>query len=153
MKVNFHFVVILCLYRNGQLFEYNHFIIISHYCFYIKSSFVLWYYIYHTKYLHMTHMFYQYNSRLSLSITSDVGNPCPGAWDRNKTVLKLNLLKYIHKFTHNWIFFQWTVAKQYGCFESCQFRPRSVFFLSWRLNKSVGDFRCLRYYCDNVSIS
>jgi hypothetical protein len=26
---------------------------------------------------------------------------------------------------------------QYGCFESCQFRPRSVFFLSWRLNKSA----------------
>jgi hypothetical protein len=24
---------------------------------------------------------------------------------------------------------------------------------SWRLNKSAGDFRCLRYYCDNVSIS
>ena len=42
---------------------------------------------------------------------------------------------------------------QYGCFESCQFRPRSVFFLSWRLNKSAGDFQCLRYYCDNVSIS
>jgi hypothetical protein len=42
---------------------------------------------------------------------------------------------------------------QYGCFESCQFRSRSVFFLSWRLNKSAGDFRCLRYYCDNVSIS
>jgi hypothetical protein len=40
-----------------------------------------------------------------------------------------------------------------GCFESCQFRPHSVFFLSWRLNKSAGDFRCLRYYCDNVSIS
>jgi hypothetical protein len=29
----------------------------------------------------------------------------------------------------------------YGCFESCQFRPRSVFFVSWRLNKSAGDFR------------
>jgi hypothetical protein len=27
------------------------------------------------------------------------------------------------------------------------------FFLSWCLNKSAGDFRCLRYYCDNVSIS
>ena len=25
---------------------------------------------------------------------------------------------------------------KYVCFESCQFRPRSVFFLSWRLNKS-----------------
>jgi hypothetical protein len=46
-----------------------------------------------------------------------------------------------------------TCSKQYGCFESCQFRPRSVFFLSWRLNKSAGDFRCLRYYCDKVSIS
>jgi hypothetical protein len=45
-----------------------------HYCFYIKSSFVLWYYIYHTQYLQTTHMFYQYNSRLSLSITSDVMN-------------------------------------------------------------------------------
>ena len=26
------------------------------------------------------------------------------------------------------------VVHQYGCFESCQFRPRSVFFVSWRLN-------------------
>ena len=42
---------------------------------------------------------------------------------------------------------------EYGYFESCQFRPRSVFFMSWRLNKSAGDFRCLRFYCDNVSIS
>ena len=42
---------------------------------------------------------------------------------------------------------------QYSCFESCQFRPRSIFFLSWRLNKSAGNIRCLRYYCDNVSIS
>ena len=25
------------------------------------------------------------------------------------------------------------VVHQYGCFESCQFRPRSVFFVSWRL--------------------
>ena len=39
------------------------------------------------------------------------------------------------------------IFSQYGCFELCQFRPRSVFFLSWRLNKSAGDFRCLRYYC------
>jgi hypothetical protein len=31
----------LCLYRNGQLFEYNDFKIISHYCFHINSSFVL----------------------------------------------------------------------------------------------------------------
>jgi hypothetical protein len=45
------------------------------------------------------------------------------------------------------------IITQYGCFESCQFRPRSVFFLSWCLNKSAGDFRCLRYYRDNVSIS
>jgi hypothetical protein len=40
------------------------------------------------------------------------------------------------------------IVLKYGCFESCQLRPRSVFFLSWRLNKSAGDFRCLRYYCD-----
>ena len=45
---NFDFVVILCLYRNGQLFEYNHFKIISHYCFYINSSFVLSYLIIYT---------------------------------------------------------------------------------------------------------
>ena len=44
------------------------------------------------------------------------------------------------------------VRSKYGCFESCQFRPRSVFFLSWRLNKSASDFRCLRYYCDNIVI-
>ena len=43
--------------------------------------------------------------------------------------------------------------KYYGCFESCQFRPHSAFFVSWRLNCSADDFRCLRYYCDNVSIS
>jgi hypothetical protein len=38
---NFDFVVILCLYRNGQiqLFENNHFKTISHYCFHINSSF------------------------------------------------------------------------------------------------------------------
>jgi hypothetical protein len=42
---------------------------------------------------------------------------------------------------------------EYCCFESCQFRPRSVFFLSWHLNTLADDFRCLRYYCDNVSIS
>ena len=30
-------------YRNGQLFEYNHFKIICHYCFHINSSFVLSY--------------------------------------------------------------------------------------------------------------
>jgi hypothetical protein len=45
------------------------------------------------------------------------------------------------------------VVHQYGCFESCQFRPRSVFFESWRLKCFADDFRCLRYYCDNVSIS
>ena len=45
---NFDFVVIVCLYRNGQLFEYNNFKIISHYYFHINSSFVLWYYTYNT---------------------------------------------------------------------------------------------------------
>jgi hypothetical protein len=45
------------------------------------------------------------------------------------------------------------VVHQYGCFESCQFRPRSVSVVSWRLKCLVDDFRCLRYYCDNVSIS
>ena len=45
------------------------------------------------------------------------------------------------------------VVHQYGCFESCQFRPRSVFFVSWRLKCLTDDFRCLRYYCDNVRIS
>ena len=45
------------------------------------------------------------------------------------------------------------VVHQYGCFESCQFRPRSVFFVSWRLKCLADDLRCLRYYCDNVSIS
>ena len=41
---NIDFVVMLRLYRNGQLFEYNHFKIICHYCFHINSSFVLSYY-------------------------------------------------------------------------------------------------------------
>jgi hypothetical protein len=41
---NFDFVVILCFYRNSQLFEHNHFKFISHYCFHINSSFVLLYY-------------------------------------------------------------------------------------------------------------
>jgi hypothetical protein len=45
------------------------------------------------------------------------------------------------------------VVHQCGCFESCQFRPRSVFFVSWRLKCLTHDFRCLRYYCDNISIS
>ena len=45
------------------------------------------------------------------------------------------------------------VVHQYVCSESCQFRPRSVFFVSWRLKCLADDFRCLRYYCDNVSIS
>jgi hypothetical protein len=27
-----------------------------------------------------------------------------------------------------------------------------VFFVSWRLKGTADDFRCLRYYCDNVSI-
>jgi hypothetical protein len=35
----------------------------------------------------------------------------------------------------------------------CQFRPRSVYCVSWRLKCSQDDFQCLRYYCDNVSIS
>ena len=42
---------------------------------------------------------------------------------------------------------------QYSCFESNQFRPRSVFFVSWRLKCLADDFRCLSFYCDNVSIS
>jgi hypothetical protein len=45
------------------------------------------------------------------------------------------------------------VVHQYGCFESYQFRPRSVFFVSWRLKCLADDFLCLRYYCDNVNIS
>jgi hypothetical protein len=45
------------------------------------------------------------------------------------------------------------VVHQYGCFESCQFRPRSVFFVSWHLKCLADDFLCLCYYCDNVSIS
>jgi hypothetical protein len=48
--------------------------------------------------------------------------------------------------------YSWKIG-QYIWFESCQFRPRSVFFVSWRLKCSAYDFRCLRYYCDNVSIS
>ena len=32
-------------------------------------------------------------------------------------------------------------------------RVNSVFFVSWRLKCLADDFRCLRYYCDNVSIS
>ena len=45
------------------------------------------------------------------------------------------------------------VVHQCGCFESCQFRPRSVFFVSWCLKCLADDFWCLRYYCDNVSNS
>jgi hypothetical protein len=70
----------LCLYRNDKLFEYNHFKIISHYCFYIKSSFVLWYYIYHPKYLHTTHVLI---NRILGSITSDVMNTVTGAFWQN----------------------------------------------------------------------
>ena len=54
---NFDFVVIVCLYRNGQLFEYNHFKIICHYCFHINSAFVLSYY-YTTQNMYDTY-FYQ----------------------------------------------------------------------------------------------
>ena len=42
---------------------------------------------------------------------------------------------------------------QYPCFESCQFRSCSVFFVSWHLKCQADDFRCLRYYGDNVNIS
>ena len=38
------------------------------------------------------------------------------------------------------------VVHQYGCFESCQFRSRSVFFVSSRLKCLADDLRCLRYY-------
>ena len=65
-----HETLILCLYRNGQLFEYNHFKIISHYCFYINSSFILSYYIYHPKYVR--HIFFI--NRILGSITSDIMN-------------------------------------------------------------------------------
>jgi len=41
---NFDFVVILCLKRNCQLFEYNHFKIILHYYFHMNSSLVSSYY-------------------------------------------------------------------------------------------------------------
>jgi hypothetical protein len=54
---NFDFVVIVCLYRNGQLFEYNNFKIICHYCFHINSAFVLSYY-YTTQNMYDTY-FYQ----------------------------------------------------------------------------------------------
>ena len=54
---NFDFVFIVCLYRNGQLFEYNYFKIISHYCFHISSAFVLSYY-YTTQHMYDTY-FYQ----------------------------------------------------------------------------------------------
>jgi vancomycin permeability regulator SanA len=57
---NFDFVVIVCLYRNGQLFEYNNFKIISH-CFHINSAFVLSYY--YTNQNMFDTYFYQYNSR------------------------------------------------------------------------------------------
>ena len=42
---------------------------------------------------------------------------------------------------------------QYGCFESCQFRSCSVFFVSWSLKCQADDLWCLCYYCDNVNIS
>ena len=41
----------------------------------------------------------------------------------------------------------------YDGFESCKFRPRFVFFVSWRLKGTTDDFWFLRYYCDNVSKS
>jgi len=59
-----------------------------------------------------------------------------------------------HKVPGDFITYQRYIhVAEYSCFESCQFRPRSVFFVSWRLKCSADDFRCLRYYCDNVSIS
>jgi hypothetical protein len=71
------------------------------------------------------------------------------------TKISVIYLYFSTLFNNFWIliFFQVTKSQQYGCFESCQFRPRSVFFVSWRLNFSADDFRCLRYYCDNVSMS
>jgi hypothetical protein len=50
-----HFV---SLNRNSQLFEYNHFKIISHYCFHINSSFVLSYYN-TTQNMYTTYILYQ----------------------------------------------------------------------------------------------
>ena len=60
----------LCLYRNGQLFEYNHFKIISHYCFHINSPFVLSYY---NTTQNMYHAYFLINIILD-PITSDVMN-------------------------------------------------------------------------------
>jgi hypothetical protein len=38
------------------------------------------------------------------------------------------------------------IVKQYVCFESCQFRSSSVFFVSWRLKCWADYFWCLRYF-------
>jgi hypothetical protein len=39
--------------------------------------------------------------------------------------------------------------KHYGCFESCQFRPHSVIFVSWRLKGKADDFRS---FTENVIV-
>ena len=66
------------------------------------------------------------------------------------SVIKKTVGYWTTVFTHR---FSGVSILQYGCFESCQFRPRSVFLVSWRLKGTADDFECLRYYCDNVSIS
>ena len=74
---NVDFVVMLCLYRNGQLFEYNHFKIICHYCFHINSSFVLSYYN-TTQNMYLPYFFI---NKILDPITSDVvNNVTPSMW-------------------------------------------------------------------------
>ena len=65
---NIDFVVMLCLYRNGQLFEYNHFKIICYYCF--ISILHLFYRTNTTQ--NMYQAFFFYIKRILDPITSDV---------------------------------------------------------------------------------
>ena len=55
-----------------------------------------------------------------------------------KMIILYDLYIYLYLDQCTWIQVIWRVLNDAwlydGCFESCQFRPRSVFFVSWRLN-------------------
>jgi hypothetical protein len=78
------------------------------------------------------------------------GVPTKGSWykQRKKQVyskkVKMTLICRLAIFPKSLINTR-KIIPQYGCFESCQFRPRSVFFVSSRLKQLADDFRCLRY--------
>jgi hypothetical protein len=85
------------------------------------------------------------------------------AWWRTSQSLRPNLL-----YPVNWCYsvptvrvrlgldsFVFVYLQHFKIFQKLQARPMmySVFFVSWRLKCLAHDFRCLRYYCDNVNIS